>query len=119
MNIDDALNRLRRANDCLEKFFARFSGAPVLGTNEEVEALLQVEGALRSVRPLLRPSLEASQERQIQTEVVRYRANLLRLQRELAVMQDSASGTRARLFARQSHLQAARAWCAATRAAGE
>ncbi len=38
-----SLELLRRANERFRRFFARFSGAPVLGTHEEVEALLQVE----------------------------------------------------------------------------
>lgn len=118
MNMDDARDLLRSANARLENFFTRFSGAPVLGTNQEVEALLQVEDALRSVRALLRPCLKESNECEIQAELARYRTNLMRLRHELAIMHESAAGCRARLFARQNHLQAARAWCAATRASG-
>ena len=106
---------LRCANMRLENFFARFAGAPVLGTNEEVEALLQVERALHSVGPLLGGALERSDERETREQLARYRANLLRLRRELATMEASACDSRARLFARKKHLHAAQAWCAASR----
>ena len=36
------LETLQRANSCFARFFERFCGAPVLGSEEEVEALLQV-----------------------------------------------------------------------------
>lgn len=114
MNIENCLDLLRRANARLENFFARFSGAPVLGTDEEVEALLQVERAMRSIGTLLGKGLEESKDAETQQELARYRAHLLRLRRELAIMQDSAAGSRARLSARQKHLHAAQAWCAAS-----
>jgi hypothetical protein len=116
MNTAGHLDFLRRANVHLENFFARFSGAPVLGTNEEVEALLRVERALHSVRALLDGGLKETSDHETQNELARYRANLLRLRRELAMMQDSAAGCQARLFVRQKHLHAAQAWCAASRA---
>jgi len=116
MNRDTCLELLRRANAHLEHFFLRFSGAPVLGTNEEVDALLQVERTLHSVGALLKGGLQETKDRETQDELASYRANLLRLRRELAIMQDSAAGCRARLFARQKHLHAAQAWCAASRA---
>ncbi len=115
MTTDTRLDLLRRANARLANFFARFSGAPVLGTTEEVEALLQVERTLHSVRALLDGGMGESKDRETQEELARYRAHLLRLHRELAIMQDSAVGCQARLFARQKHLQAAQAWCAASR----
>jgi len=116
MNTTGHLDLLRRANVHLENFFARFSGAPVLGTNEEVEGLLRVERALHSVRAPLDGGLQESNDRETLDELARYRANLLRLRRELAIMQESAAGCQARLFVRQKHLHAARAWCAASRA---
>ncbi|MGO9562471.1 MAG: hypothetical protein ACLPPV_07460 [Candidatus Korobacteraceae bacterium] len=53
--IDDqaSLELLRHANERFNLFFTRFSGAPVLGTDEEVESLLQVEQILQSVGSFL------------------------------------------------------------------
>lgn len=112
----DSLQLLRRANERFTRFFARFSGAPVLGTDEEVEALLQVENTLHSVRTYLDGRLQGNQLVSVRDELARYRANLIRLHHELAVMQNAAMGCRARLSARQKHLHAAQAWCAASRA---
>ncbi len=109
---------LRRANAHFSQFFARFTGAPVLGTDEEVEALLQVERTLQSVRVLLDGRLQQSTDSEVRDQLTLYRINLLRLRGELASMQDSAAGCRARLDMRQKHLHAARAWCAASRAIG-
>ena len=53
LDTNERLELLRRANAQLRQFFERFSGAPVLGTDEEVEALLQVERSLQSVGALL------------------------------------------------------------------
>jgi hypothetical protein len=116
--IDDQANLqlLRRANDRFRRFFARFSCAPILGSEEEVEALLQVENALRSVGAFLDGRLQRSQAAQVRDELTRYRTNLVRLRQELANMRSAAIGCRTRLASRQKHLQAARAWCAASRA---
>ncbi len=107
-----ALNVLDRANAGLEHFFARFSGAAVMGTSDEVESLLQVEQILRSVRAVLD---QARDNPDIQDELAKYRVNLLRLRKELAIMQDSATASRAKLFVRQKHLHAAQAWCDTSR----
>lgn len=115
MNTAGRLDLVARANARLENFFARFSGAPVLGTNEEVEALLRIERALQSVRAVLDEGLKESSDHETQEALARYRANLLRLRLELAMMQESAAGCRTRLFVRQKHLHAAQAWCAASR----
>ena len=77
--------------------------------------LLQVEHTLRSIEVLLQEGLQESADRETRDELVTYRANLMRLQRELGVGQDSAMAHRARLSARHDHLQAARAWLAASR----
>jgi len=116
--VDDqaGLEALRRANERFGRFFARFSGAPVLGTDEEVEALLQVEATLQSVGAFLDGRLQRSQAAAVRDELARYRANLVRLRHELASMQSAANSCRARLIARQKHLHAAQAWCAASRA---
>jgi len=116
MNPASHLDLLRRANAHLENFFARFSGAPVLGTDQEIEALLRVERALHSVRALLDGSPQEGTDRETLDELARYRTNLHRLRGELAIMQESAAGCRARLFVRQKHLHAAQAWCAASQA---
>jgi len=112
----DRVQLLRRANERLGRFFARFSGAPVLGTEEEVEALLQVEGTMQSVGALLDGRLQSGRTTEIRDELALYRANLVRLRNELGAMQTAANGCRARLMAHNKHLQAAQAWCAASRA---
>ncbi|MGD0930716.1 MAG: hypothetical protein ABR902_08705 [Candidatus Korobacteraceae bacterium] len=116
--IDDqaSLELLRRANERFRRFFARFSGAPVLGTDEEVEALLQVEQSLQSVGALLDGRLQGNKSTAICDELAGYRTNLVRLRQELAIMQSAALSCRARLAMRQKHLQAAKAWCTASRA---
>lgn len=113
---DDALELLRRANAQFGRFFESFSGAPVMGTEEEVAALLQVGRTLQSVDALLDGRLQTSEDHEVCEELVRYRKNLVRLRNELASMQESAAGCRARLYSRQKHLHAAQAWCAASRA---
>ena len=112
----DNLQLLRRANERLARFFARFAGAPVLGTQEEVEALLQVESAMQSIAALLDGGLQNPRTAEVRDEVAQYRANLVRLRDELAIMQNAATKCRQRLLARNQHLQAAQAWCAASRA---
>ncbi|MGA2902604.1 MAG: hypothetical protein ABSD98_02135 [Candidatus Korobacteraceae bacterium] len=116
--IDDqaSLQLLRRANERFGHFFRRFSGAPILGSEQEAEALLKLESALKSVDAFLDGRLQRSQAAQVRDELTRYRANLVRLRQELANMQSAAIGCRARLASRQKHLQAAKAWCAASRA---
>jgi len=116
MTSSACLDLLRRANAHLNSFFARFSGAPVLGVSEEVEALRQVEKTLRAVGALLDEGFDDIKDRETQDEIAQYRANLIRLRRELAIMQGSALDRRTRLFARQKHLHAAQAWTAASRA---
>jgi len=117
MNRTGQLDLLRRANAHLGNFFARYSAA-VQGTEEEIQTLIQIERALRSVGAMLDAGLEESKDHAMQDEVGVYRANLIRLRSVLAMMQESAAGSRARLFVRQRHLQAARQWSAATRASG-
>jgi len=112
----DALLILQHANERLGRFFARFSGAPVLGTDEEVEALLQVENTLRAVGQLLNGRLQNNALPAMRDQLASYRANLLRLRQELAAMQSATLSCRARLVAREKHLHAAKAWCAASRA---
>lgn len=110
------LEVLLQTNERIGAFFARFSGAPVQGTQEEVEALLQLAAALRSVGALLDGQLQNSRASGVREELARYRANLLRLQAELGSMQSAAMLSRDRLLMRQKHLNAAKAWCMASRA---
>ncbi|MGA2373077.1 MAG: hypothetical protein ACLP3R_04750 [Candidatus Korobacteraceae bacterium] len=116
--IDDqaSLELLRHANERFNLFFTRFSGAPVLGTDEEVESLLQVEQILQSVGSFLDGRLQRSKTEQVCDELARYRVNLIRLRHELAYMQSAAISCRERLASRQEHLRAAKAWCSASRA---
>jgi hypothetical protein len=109
------LDQLRRVNETFRRYFAYFGGVPVRGTEEEVEAMLQVERTLQSVARFLQGDLKRSQSGEVRNEIACYRENLLRLRRELFSMQDSASISRARLFTREEHLHAAQAWCAAAR----
>ncbi|MFZ0311877.1 MAG: hypothetical protein WAL85_04135 [Candidatus Korobacteraceae bacterium] len=111
-----SLELLRRANERFSRFFVRFAGAPVLGTDEEVQALLQIERSLQSVGVLLDGRLQRCQNGAVRDELARYRANLVRLRHELAIMQSAALSCRERLALRQKHLQAAKAWCTASRA---
>jgi DNA repair exonuclease SbcCD ATPase subunit len=115
--VDDKANLelLRRANQRFDHFFARFAGAPVLGTTEEVEALLQMEATLKSVGAFLDGRLQSSQADLVRDELACYRANLVRLREELARMQNAANHCRTQLSARQKNLHAAQAWCAASR----
>src|SRR5271165_3114478 len=112
LNTAACLDVWRHANVHLTNYFARFSGAPVLGTREEVEALLHVERTLRSVATLLEQGVHRCSDPVIREELASYGNHLIRLRRELAIMQNSAAGCQARLLARQKHLHAAQAWCA-------
>ena len=98
---DGPLELLRRANAHFGGFFERFAAAPVMGSYEEVEALLQVECTLHAVGGWLDGRLQKSADHEVR--------------QELANMQESAVGCRARLYSRQKHLHAAQAWCAASR----
>jgi hypothetical protein len=118
IDTNESLELLRRANGHLGRFFERFSGAPVMGADEEVAALFQLERALQLVGGLLDGRLRISGDQQVHQELAHYQENLVHLRNELARMQESAAGCRARLDSRQKHLHAAQAWCAASRATG-
>lgn len=115
-----SLDLLRNANDRFRNFFARFGGLPVEGNQEELEAMLQIERTLRSVGALLETGIPASTSKngELNRELAEHRENLLRLREELRRMESSATASRARLFTRERHLQATRAWCAAARSTG-
>jgi len=110
-----SLDLLRGANETFRRFFEHFAGVRVGGTDKEVEAMLQVERTLRAVGRFLKGDLKAAQDDELHDEIGRYRENLLRLHQELSTMRSSAQRSRAQLFTREEHLQAAQAWCAATR----
>jgi len=65
------------------------------------------ECTLHAVGGWLDGRLQKSADHEVRQELARYRENLLRLRRELANMQESAVGCRARLYSRQKHLHAA------------
>ena len=108
--IGDNLERLRQANDELSRFFARFAGSPALGSDDEVEALLSVERTVRTTGKLLDWDLLHSGDELVRDELDLYRQNLARLRHELSILQGSAIDCRARLFVRENHMQAVRAW---------
>ncbi|MGB8772279.1 MAG: hypothetical protein WCC92_21905 [Candidatus Korobacteraceae bacterium] len=115
MNQNAHLDLLRQANASLVRFLDRSFGTPSLGTDEELNALLGVEETLRSVGVLLDGRLQSTPDLAIREELARYRENLLSLHRELSLMHDSATACRARLYSRQDHLHAVKAWCVASR----
>ena len=109
------LETLQRANSCFAQFFERFCGAPVLGTEEEVQALLRIEQTLDSVGVLLDGRLQDTQDPSVHEELAAYHQNLLRLRHELADMQASAMACQANLSSQHQHLHAVKAWCALAR----
>ncbi|MGB7555801.1 MAG: hypothetical protein WBM04_15620 [Candidatus Korobacteraceae bacterium] len=115
MKQNSHIELLRQANASLLHFLGRSTGVSEVDRIEEVEALLQLEEALRSVGVLLDGGVQNSSDRDIREELARYRGNLVSLRRELSVMQDAATACRARLHLRQQHMQAAKAWCIASR----
>ncbi len=110
-----SLDLIRAANERFRNFFARFAGLPVEGSEEELRAMLQIERSLKSVGALLTRGIQASPAGDLQRELGEYRQNLLRLREELKRMESSATASRGRLFTREQHLQATRAWCDAAR----
>jgi hypothetical protein len=110
-----SLDRLRDANEGFRNFFARFGGLPVEGNEEELKAMLQIEHTLRSVGALLESGISTAKNSEIHRELAEYRENLLRFRDELRRMEGSAAASRARLFTREQHLRATRAWCATAR----
>src|SRR5271165_4791001 len=116
MNDSATLDLLRRANSCFGRFFEQFSGAPVSGSDQELRGLLQLHDVLESVGALFDGRLQGAANREVREALGFYRENLLRLRRELAVMEGSAIASRVHLDSRRQHLYAAKAWCAASRA---
>jgi hypothetical protein len=116
--IDDnaILELLRRANTCFSDFFARFPGAPALGPDEELRALLQLHELLESVGALLDGRLQSISNRDVREALGCYRENLLRLRSQLAHMRECAIVRRASLDSRREHLCGAKAWCSVSRA---
>jgi hypothetical protein len=105
------LERLREANQYITEFFARFSGAPVQGSKEEVQEMLRLANTLRSVGALLDGRSRPKQGEIVRDELARYRANLLRLQAELGSLQPATAGARGRFQVRQRQPNASKAGC--------
>jgi hypothetical protein len=110
------LELLRRANSCLGRFFEESAGATALGSDEEFRALLQVQQMLESVGALLDGRLQNASNPDVRRALGCYRENLIRLHRELAILQEATIAHRALLDSRRHHLYGAKAWCAASRA---
>jgi len=106
---------LRHANQSLREFLAK--NAAVQGSDDDVRAMLEIERTLRAAGAEL-DVLQRSDRADVRLELELYRDNLIRLRRQLGVMQDTATECRTRLFLREKHLRAAQAWCAATRRTG-
>jgi hypothetical protein len=115
LNLHDHLETLRAANGSLVRFLERFSGAPALGVDHEIEALRTLEETLQSVGVLLSNGLQNSNEPAIREEFKQYRDNLIALRRQLSGMQDRALACRARLYLHHNHLQTVKAWCHTSR----
>jgi hypothetical protein len=109
------LNVLRDANRSLGEFLAR--NAEAVQGSDDVQAMLEVERTLRAVGSELE-RLQRIDRPDVRLELELYRDNLVRLRRQLAIMQSAATECQARLFVRQKHLRAAQEWCAATRTTG-
>jgi hypothetical protein len=109
------LELLRKTNVDLRGFLDRSSGVPVLGTNEEVDAMLRLEHALKSVGALLSEGVQSYSDSALREEFARYGENLLQLRQDLAAMQQSAQVCWERVRSRQDHLRSAKDWCAASR----
>jgi hypothetical protein len=107
---------LRHANRSLREFLAR-NGEAVQGSDDDVQAMLEVERTLRAVGGELE-RLQHTDCPDVRVELELYRDNLVRLRRQLAIMQSAATECHARLFVREKHLRAAHEWCAATRTTG-
>jgi hypothetical protein len=105
---------VRRANEAFYVFFERFAGMPVEGTEDELRAMLEIEQTLNSMGAALEGGMRNTSN-ELHHELAEYRENLLRLRDELRRMENSATKTRGRLFTREQHLQATRAWCDAAR----
>ena len=111
-----SLELLQQANSCFGNFFRQFAGAPITGGDDELRALLEVQEMLESVGALLDGRLQSAGNRDVREALGCYHQNLVRLRHQLAIMQESAAGRRARLDLRREHLAGAQAWCAASRA---
>lgn len=83
MTAPDFLRALRRANIQLGLLFRRYCSALPFAAMEEALMLVRVEHTLRELSALLEPGLRDKVDGDVQDELILYRANLLRLQREL------------------------------------
>lgn len=109
------LNLVQQANSFFVHFFEQFSGEPLIG-DEELCALLQVHQMLDSVGALLYGRPHSTASREVLDTLSCYQENLIRLRRELAIMQECTIARRACLDSERDHLDGAKAWCAVSRA---
>ena len=115
INDSASLDLLRRANSCFGRFFAQFSGAPAAGSDDELRALLQLHEMLEAVGAVLDGRLQATAGQDTREALGCYRENLIHLQRELAVMEESVISRRARLDSRREHPYGAKDWYVVSR----
>ena len=116
MTDSSRLELLQRANARFAGFFRRFSGTQEVDPNDELHALLRLHETLESVGALLNGPPQIATSNEVCQALDCYRENLVRLRRQLAIMQQSAMAQRESLDHRRDHLQGAKAWCAVSRA---
>jgi len=116
VNENAGLELLQRANVCLTGFFEQFFDTPSYGSDEELRALVQLHETLESVRAWLDGRLQNATNHDLREALRGYRENLIRLRRQLAIMQEDTLTARSHLDSEREHLASARAWCAASRA---
>ena len=110
----ESLNVLRQANESLRRFLAENAGI-AQGNEDEVQTMLQLERSLRAAGGQL-DRLQREDGEDVRVQLSLYRDNLLRLRRQLGILQKTALDRQSRLLVREKHLRAAQAWCASTRA---
>jgi hypothetical protein len=109
MNLSATSEPLRAANRKIDAYLARFSAAPVCGSDQERDALVELHAALESAGSVVRtarsPETQAGGD-----ELVRYRNNLVRLHAVLRRMHGDALILKAAVLQRQRHLDLAKRW---------
>ncbi len=111
MNRNSATPLLRQASAEIDDFLERFGKAPVLGRQEEVDALYRIKSAVTAVGDVLPAIVRSQDDPEVSSEITGYRGCLVRLREELARMQAAALLRREHLLTGKSHLSAAQAWC--------
>ena len=109
-----SLDLIREANE------ASIISLPVLpacrwkAMKRNFEPCFEIERTLSSVGALLTRGITASPAGDLQRELGEYRRKPIAASRGIEKMESSATASRGRLFTREQHLQATRAWCDAT-----